>query len=67
MKWDRVSELLVVGLGTFAVIWVGGVLLALLWPTSSLSRLASFNAMMFAITGGVLAVVIWAAGNRRGS
>ena len=58
----RLGQLALVGIGTFAAIWLGGVVLALLWaPTSSPSRLVAYLGSMFAVTGAVLAVVIWAA------
>jgi len=62
MSWYRLGELVLVAVLTFAAIWIGGVLLALLWaPTSSPARLVSYIATMFAVTGAVLAVVVWAA------
>ena len=62
MNWHRLGRLALVGIGTFAAIWIGGVLLSLLWaPTSSSSRLVAFQSTMLAVTAGVLAVVIWAA------
>ncbi len=62
MNWHRLGRLALVGIGTFAAIWIGGVLLALLWaPTSSPSRLVAFVGSMFAVTGAVIAVVVWAA------
>ena len=62
MNWHRLGKLSFVGIGTFAAIWIGGVLLALAWaPTSSPSRLVAFQSTMLAVTAGVLAVVIWAA------
>ena len=40
INWHRVGKLALVGIGTFAAIWLGGGLLALLWaPTSSPARL----------------------------
>ena len=68
INWHRLGQLALVGMGTFAAIWAGSVVLALVWaPTSSPSRLVAFQSTMLAVTGAVLAVVIWAAGNRRGS
>ena len=68
MNWHRISKLALVGIGTFVAIWLGGVLLALVWaPTSSPSRLVAFQSTMLAVTGAVLAVAIWAASNRRES
>ena len=62
MNWHRLGKLAFVGIGTFAAIWIGGVVLALLWaPTSSSSRLVAYLGSMFAVTGGVIAVVVWAA------
>ena len=62
INWPRLGKLALVGVGTFAAIWIGGVLLALLWaPTSSPPHLVAFIGSMFAVTGAVLAVVIWAA------
>ena len=62
MNWHRLGKLSFVGIGTFAAIWIGGVLLALAWaPTSSPSQLVSYIATMFAVAGAVLAVGIWAA------
>ena len=67
MNWHRLGKLAIIGVGTFAAIWIGGVLLALLWaPTSSPPRLVAFIGSMFAVTGGVLAVVIWAAKDKEG-
>ena len=65
INWPRLGKLALVGIGTFAAIWIGGVVLALSWaPTSSPSRLVAYLGSMFAVTGGVLAVVIWAAKNK---
>ena len=62
MNWHRLGKLALVGIATFAAIWIGGVLLGLAWaPTSSPSRLVGFIATMFAVTGALLAVVVWAA------
>ena len=67
MSWHRLGKLALVGVGTFAAIWLGGVLLALLWaPTSSPARLVAYFGSMFAVTGAVLAVVIWAAKDKAG-
>ena len=62
MNWKRLLNLLMVAVAPFAIIWGGRLLLALLWaPTSSPSRMVAFLAIMFAVTGAVLAVVVWAA------
>ena len=62
MDSHHLGKLALVGIGTFAAIWIGGVLLALLWAlTSCPSRMVAFLATMFAVTGAVLAVVIWTA------
>ena len=62
INWHRLGKLALVGIGTFAAIWVSGVVLALLWaPTCSPARLVAYLGSMFAVTGAVLAVVIWAA------
>lgn len=61
MKLYRLGQLALVGIGTFAAIWIGGVVLALLWaPTSSPSRLVAYLGSMFAVTGAVVAVAVWA-------
>ena len=62
MNWHRLGKLALVGIGTFAAIVLGAfVLIRLMAPTVSLARMVAFNAVMFAVTGAVLAVVIWAA------
>ncbi len=60
MNSRRLGKLAPVGIGTFAAIWAGGVLLALAWvPTSSPSRMVAFQSTMLAVTGAVLALVLW--------
>ena len=62
INWHRLGKLALVAISTFAAIWIGGVLLGLLWgPISSPSRLVAFIGSIFAVTGAVLAVVVWAA------
>ena len=59
MSWRHPGKLVLVGIGTFATIWLGGDLLALAWaPTPSPSRLVAFNGVMFAVTAVVPTVVI---------
>ncbi len=66
MNWHRLGKLTLVGVATFAAIWVAGAVLGLLWtPTVSPTRLVAFLVSMFAVTGGMLAVVVWAAGSCR--
>lgn len=62
VNWPRLGKLALVGVGTFAAIMLGAlVLIRLIAPTISLVRMVAFNGVMFAVTGAVLAVVIWAA------
>ena len=61
INWHRLGKLALVGIGTFAAIALGGfVLIRLMAPTISLAGMVAFNTLMFAVTGAVLAVVIWA-------
>lgn len=61
-NWPRLGKLALVGVGTFAAIRLGAlVLIRLIAPTISLVRMVAFNGVMLAVTGAVLAVVIWAA------
>jgi len=66
MNWHRLGKLTLVGIATFAAIVLGAfVLIRLMAPTISLARMVAFNAVMFAVTGAVVAVVVWVASNRR--
>ncbi len=60
MNFHRLTKLACVGIGTFAVIGAF-VLIRLMAPTITPARIVAFNAVMFAVTGGVIAVVVWAA------
>jgi len=60
VNWQWLSKLALVGIATFAAITLAAlVLLRLMAPTISLVRMIAFNGVMFAVTGAVLAVVIW--------
>lgn len=61
----RFWGLALLGVGTFvAIAGAAFVFITVIAPTTSPARMLSFNAAMFAVTGGVLAVVVWA--SRRG-
>jgi len=59
MSWDSLKRLLLTALGTFAAIATAGlVLILLLAPTITPYRLVAFITAMFAVSGGVLGMVI---------
>jgi len=62
VNWRRLGKLMLVGIGTFAVIALAALLfISLIAPTVPPSRTVAFNAVMFAVTGAIIAVVVWAA------
>ncbi len=62
MNWHRLGQLALVGVGTFAVIALAALLfIYLIGPTVTPARTVAFNAVMFSVTGAVIAVVVWAA------
>lgn len=62
MSWHRLGILALVGIGTFAVIALAALLfISLIAPTVTPARMVAFLSAMFAVTGGVIAVIIWAA------
>jgi len=59
MNWGRLITLIVIGIGTFAVIALGAfVLITLYAPTRSTYSFVGFIGTMFAVTGAVITVVI---------
>ena len=65
MNWQRLGKLTLVGVLTFAVIWTAAAWLAVLTaPHSTLGDVVIWAGSMFAVTGAVLAVVIWVAKDR---
>ena len=60
MNWHRLGKLALIGVGTFAVIGgAAGLFIGLLSPVTP-ARMVAFNGVMFAVTGAVVAVVVWA-------
>ena len=57
INWHRLGKLVLVGIATFAAIAVAAVVLGFI----SLPWWLLYNGVMFAVTGAVLAVVVWAA------
>lgn len=59
MNWHRLGKLALVGVGTFTVIAAAAWLfIGLLVPVTP-ARMVAFLSAMFAVTGGIIAAVVW--------
>ena len=61
MNWRRLGKLLFIGVITFTVIVLSGLLfIRLSAPSITSARMAALNTMMLAVSTAIIAVLVWA-------